>query len=75
LSKSHNVERVQDGGAVFNMGGKEKENVGGKKGYIYLSFCDLLGQLVLLVHKHRTAQHSGCTTTRHLMNEKPPDKI
>jgi len=29
-------------GGVFNMGGKENGGVGGKKGYIYSSSCDLV---------------------------------
>ena len=36
------VERVQDAGSVLKMGGKEKGGEGGKKGYIYSSFCDLI---------------------------------
>jgi len=30
------------GGGVFNTGGKENGGVGGKKGYIYWSSCDLV---------------------------------
>jgi len=29
-------------GGVFDMGGKENGGVGGKTGYIYSSFCDLI---------------------------------
>jgi len=29
-------------GSVFNTGGKENGGVGGKKGYIYSSSCDLV---------------------------------
>jgi len=29
-------------GGVFNTGGKENRGVGGKKGYIYSSSCDLV---------------------------------
>ena len=46
LCKSHDVKIVQDAGGVFNMGGKENDGVGGKKGYIYSSSCDFLVQLV-----------------------------
>jgi len=42
LGKSRDVEIVQDAGSVFNMGGKENGGVGGKKGYIYSSSCDLI---------------------------------
>jgi len=75
LHKSCTVERVEDAGKVFNMGGKENGGVGQKKGYIYSSFCNFLVQLVLLINKHKMAQPLYCTTTRRLMNEKPPDKI
>jgi len=34
---------------VYNMGGKEKGGVGGKKGYIYSSSGDFLVQLVSFV--------------------------
>jgi hypothetical protein len=50
------VERVQDPGSVFNMGGKQNGGEGGKMGYIYSSSCDFLVQLVLLVNEHNTAQ-------------------
>jgi len=46
LCKSRDVDIIQDPGGVFNMGGKEKGGVGGKKGYIYLSSSDFLVQLV-----------------------------
>ena len=46
LCKSRDVEIVQDTGCVFNMGGIENGGVGGKKGYIYPSSCDLLVPLV-----------------------------
>ena len=75
LCKSRDVKRVQDAGGVFNTGGKEIGGEGGNKGLIYSSSCDFLIQLVLLVSKHKTAQPSSCTTTRHLMNEEPRDEI
>jgi len=34
---------------VYNMGGKEKEGVGGKQGYIYSSSSNFLVQLVSFV--------------------------
>jgi hypothetical protein len=40
--KSHRVEIVQDAAGVFNIGEKDSEGVGGKKGYIYSSSCDLI---------------------------------
>jgi hypothetical protein len=75
LCKSRVVERVQDPGGVFNTGGKQNGGEGGKMGYIYLSSCDCLVQLVLLVNEHKTAQPSSCRTTMHLMNEKPRNEI
>jgi len=42
LCKSRNVKRVEDAGVVLNMGGKENGGVGGKKGCIYSSSCDLI---------------------------------
>jgi len=42
LCKSQDFEIVQDAGGVFNMGGKENGGVGGKKGYIDMSSCDLI---------------------------------
>jgi len=75
LCESHDVKRVQDAGGVFNMRGMENGGEGGKKGYIYLSSCDFLVQLVLLVNQHKPAQHSSCTTTRHLMNEESRNAI
>jgi len=42
LCKSHDVERVQDAGGVLNTGEKENGGVGGKKGYIYSSFRNLI---------------------------------
>jgi len=42
LCKSHDVEIVQDAAGVFNRGGKVNGSVGGKKGYIYSSSCDLI---------------------------------
>jgi hypothetical protein len=71
LYKSRVVNRVQVPGQVFNMGGKQNGVEGGKMGYIYSSSCNFLLPLVLLVKEHKTAQRSSCTTTRHLMNEKP----
>jgi hypothetical protein len=71
LYKSRVVERVQDRGGVFIMGGKQNGGEGGKMGYIDSSSCDFLVQLVLLVNKHKTAQPSSGSTTRLLMNDKP----
>jgi len=48
LWKSRDVERVEDAGRVLNTGGKEKRGVGGKKGYIYSSSCDLFHILRLV---------------------------
>jgi hypothetical protein len=42
MCKSHVVERVWDAGSVFNTGGKQCGRIGGKKGYIYSSSCDLI---------------------------------
>jgi len=75
LSKSGDVMRVQDADGVFDTGGKQNGGAGGKKGYIYLSFCDFLVQLALLVNEHKMAQPSSCTTTRHRINEEPRDEI
>ena len=75
LWRSRDVEGVEDAGGELNMGRKENVGVGRKKGYIYSSTCNFLVQLVLLVNKHKMAQHSSCTTTRHLMTEKPQDEI
>jgi hypothetical protein len=75
LCKSRVVKRVQDPGGVFNTGGKQNGGEGGKMGYIYLSSCDFLVQLVLLVNKHKTAQPSSCRTTRHLMNKESLNEI
>jgi hypothetical protein len=36
------VERVDDASCVLIMGGKENGGEGGKKGYIYSSYCDLI---------------------------------
>jgi len=44
--QSRDVEIVQDAGGLFHTGGKENEDVGGKKGYIYPSSCDFLVQHV-----------------------------
>jgi len=76
LYKSHDVEIVQDAvcliaGGVFNTGGKENGGVGRKKGYIYMSSCDLIHILRLLVNEHKTAHSSSCTTTGLPMNEEP----
>jgi hypothetical protein len=61
---------------VDNMGGQENGGVGGKKGYIYSSSGNFLAQLVSYVgNKHKTAQDSSYRTTRHLMNNKPREKI
>jgi len=46
VSKSHDIEIVQDAGGVVNTGGKENVGVGGKKEYIYPSSCDFLVRLV-----------------------------
>jgi len=66
---------VEDAGGVLNTGGKENGGVDGKKGYIYLSSCDFLVQLVLLVEEYKPGQPSSYTTTRHLMTENPRDEI
>jgi acyl-homoserine lactone acylase PvdQ len=42
LCTSRDVEIVQDAAGVFNIGGKDNGGVGGKKGYIYSSSCDLI---------------------------------
>ena len=42
LCKSRVVERVQDPGGVFHMGGKQNGGEGGKMGYIYSNSCDFL---------------------------------
>ena len=42
MCKSRDVESVENAGGVFNTGGKENNGVGGKKGYIYSSSCDLI---------------------------------
>jgi len=42
LRKSRDVERVEDAGGVLNKRGKENGGVGGLKGYLYSSFCDLI---------------------------------
>jgi len=68
LCKSCDVEIVQNASGVLNTAGKDNGDVGGKNGYIYLSFCDFLVQLVLLVNKHKMAQPSSYTTTSHMMN-------
>jgi len=75
LCKSRDVRIVQDAGGEINTGRKEDEGVGGKKGYIYLSSCDLIHILRLLVNEHIAAQLSSCTTTRHLINKEPRDEI
>jgi len=46
LCQSRDVEIAQDAGSFFNIGVKEKGEVGEKKGYIYSSSCDSLVQLV-----------------------------
>jgi len=75
LCKSHDVERVKDAGGVSNRRGKENAGLGGKKGYIYSSSSNFLVQLVSLFNKHQMGQPSSCTTTRHIMTEKPQDEI
>jgi len=45
LCKSYDVEIVQNAAGVFNTGRKDNGGVGGKKGYIYLSSCDLIYML------------------------------
>jgi len=42
MCKSRDVESVENAGGVFNTGGKENNGVGGKKGYIYSSSCNLI---------------------------------
>ena len=46
MCKSHDVEIVQDAAGVFNTGRQENAGIGGKKGRINPSFCDILVQLV-----------------------------
>ena len=86
LFKSWAVEIVPDAGGVINSGGKENGGRGGKNGYIYLSSCDFLDQLVRYVNSDsypafcssmntKIAQPSSCKTTSHLKNEKPQDEI
>jgi len=65
---------VENASGVVNTGGTENGEVGGKKGYIYSSSCDLIS-CILLVNDHKTAQPSSYTTTRHCMNEEPRDEI
>jgi hypothetical protein len=36
------MEGVEDTGGVLNTGGKENGGEGGKKGYMYSTFCDLI---------------------------------
>jgi len=60
---------------VLNTCGNENGGEGGKKGYIYSISCDFLVELVLLVNQHKAAQHSSCTTNRHLMNEQHRNEI
>jgi hypothetical protein len=57
LCKSHVVERVQDPGGVFHMGGQQNGGEGGKMRYIYSSSHEFLVQLVLLVNEHKKAHH------------------
>jgi hypothetical protein len=75
LRKSHGVERVQNPGSVFNMGGKQNGGEGTTMGYIYSSSCDMLVHFILLVKEHKTAQPSSYRTTRHHMNEEPRNEI
>ena len=42
LCKSGDVKRVQDAGGVFSMRRTANRVVGGRKGYIYSSSCDLI---------------------------------
>jgi len=48
LYKSRDVQSVEDAGGVLNTGGKENGGVGGKKEYIYSSFCDWIHILCFL---------------------------
>jgi hypothetical protein len=45
LCKSRDLEAVEDGGGVLNMGGQEIGWVGGRKGHIYSSSSDLIHML------------------------------
>jgi len=45
LCQSCDVRIIQDAGGVSNMGGRDNGGVGGKKGNIYSTSCDFLGQL------------------------------
>jgi len=60
---------------VFNTEGEENGGVAGKKGYIYSSCSNFFIQLVLSANEHTMVQHSSCTTTMHLMNDRPQDKV
>jgi hypothetical protein len=42
LCTSRDVKIVQDAAGVLNIGEKDNGGVGGKKGYIYSSSCDLI---------------------------------
>jgi hypothetical protein len=42
LGKTYDIERVEDAGSVLNTGGKVNGGDGGKKGYMYSTFCDLI---------------------------------
>jgi hypothetical protein len=75
LFKLRCIQRVDDTSSVLNTGGKEIRGVGGKKGYIYSTSCDVLVQLVLLVKAHKMAKLSCCTATRNFMKKKPRDGI
>jgi len=84
LCKSRDVEIVQDAGGVFNTARKENGGVGRKKtewrcrqeeGIYILEFLQFDSYPACCWLKHNTAQSSSCTTTKHLMNEEPRDKI
>jgi hypothetical protein len=47
LGKSRDVRIVQDATVVINTGAIDNADVGGKEGYIYSSFCDLIHILCL----------------------------
>jgi hypothetical protein len=41
-SKSCDIERVEDAGGAFNIGGNQTGGVDRRKGYIYSSSCNLI---------------------------------
>ena len=75
MCKSRVVERVHDAGGVLNTKGEQNEGEGGKMGYIYLSSCNFLVQLVLLVNEHKMAKNLSSESTGHHVNEEPQNEI